>query len=279
VGPAEVMGPCGRGAPPPQSPAPTRPIRPPGTRTHAPYSQLSSLDHGPPSAAAPRPAGDAMTVEHRERARTRRSLHDADARARRGARGARRPAPHAPQSSASPDRLRPRVAWCTALISTAACAQALEGSGDVWPHRVQGKRDGIKRTETVRCVQCGTGCSTDASLAGCASFGSERVALFELVSRPYTMCTTHTHTHTYTHTHATSTSVAHAGAVSSAASYPPYRGTGTSCQAPGCAASGLFGGWVHLIGSHSNYTAQKNRSLKHKKVIILRMCPWARPPL
>ena len=122
VGPAEVMGPCGRGAPPPQSPAPTRPIRPPGTRTHAPYSQLSSLDHGPPSAAAPRPAGDAMTVEHRERARTRRSLHDADARARRGARGARRPAPHAPQSSASPDRLRPRVAWCTALISTAACA-------------------------------------------------------------------------------------------------------------------------------------------------------------
>ena len=35
----------------------------------------------------------------------------------------------------------------------------------------------------------------------------------------------------------------------SAASYPPYRGTGTSCQAPGCAASGLFGGWVHLIGS------------------------------
>ena len=140
VGPAEVMGPCGRGAPPPQSPAPTRPIRPPGTRTHAPYSQLSSLDHGPPSAAAPRPAGDAMTVEHRERARTRRSLHDADARARRGARGARRPAPHAPQSSASPDRLRPRVAWCTALISTAACAQALEGSGDVWPHRVQGKR-------------------------------------------------------------------------------------------------------------------------------------------
>eukprot|EP00964_Phaeocystis_antarctica_P144735 scaffold110624_cov52-Phaeocystis_antarctica.AAC.1 len=35
----------------------------------------------------------------------------------------------------------------------------------------------------------------------------------------------------------------------SAASYPPYRGTGTSCQAPGGAASGLFGGWVHLIGS------------------------------
>eukprot|EP00964_Phaeocystis_antarctica_P025595 scaffold14409_cov49-Phaeocystis_antarctica.AAC.4 len=30
----------------------------------------------------------------------------------------------------------------------------------------------------------------------------------------------------------------------SAASYPPYRGTGTSCQAPGCAASGLFGGWT-----------------------------------
>ena len=63
----------------------------------------------------------------------------------------------------------------------------------------------------------------------------------------------------------------------SAASYPPYRGTGTSYQAPGCAASGLFGGWVHLIGSQSNYTAQKNRSSKFKKVLILQMCSWARP--
>ena len=64
----------------------------PASRHAHSRSQLSSLDRGPPSAAAPLPAGDAMTVEHRERARTRRRFHDADARARRGARGARRPA-------------------------------------------------------------------------------------------------------------------------------------------------------------------------------------------
>ena len=39
----------------------------------------------------------------------------------------------------------------------------------------------------------------------------------------------------------------------SAAPYPLYRGTGTSCQAPGCAVLGLFVGWIHLIGSYSNY--------------------------
>eukprot|EP00964_Phaeocystis_antarctica_P124986 scaffold88621_cov60-Phaeocystis_antarctica.AAC.1 len=38
----------------------------------------------------------------------------------------------------------------------------------------------------------------------------------------------------------------------SAASYPPYRGTGTSCQAPGCAASGLFGGWFRPPPNRAN---------------------------
>ena len=147
VGPAEVMGPCGRGAPPSQSPAPTRPIRPPGTRTHAPYSQLSSLDHGPPSAAAPRPAGDAMTVEHRERARTRRR--------RASAQGCKRST--APCPCLTPHNLLPRltvcaIAWRGARRSSAP-PPAREPSRDL---EMCGRTGCKVRDGKV----CGTGCST-----------------------------------------------------------------------------------------------------------------------
>ena len=85
VEPTGFLGPCGRGAPPPHPLAPARPIRPPGSRTCA-HSCC------PPSAAAPRPAGDATAMLHRERARSRRYFRVRDAQARRGARAR----PHTP---------------------------------------------------------------------------------------------------------------------------------------------------------------------------------------
>ena len=45
-----------------------------------------------------------------------------------------------------------------------------------------------------------------------------------------------------------------------------------------CAASGLFGGWVHLIGSYINYTAQKTRSLNRKKYLYCECTLGPTPP-
>eukprot|EP00964_Phaeocystis_antarctica_P022806 scaffold12704_cov53-Phaeocystis_antarctica.AAC.1 len=106
-----------------------------------------------------------MTVEHRERARTRRR--------RASAQGCKRST--APCPCLTPHNLLPRLtvrapAWRGARRSSAP------------PPAREPSRD-LEMCGRTGC-KCGTGCSTDASLAGCASFGSERVALFELVSRP-----------------------------------------------------------------------------------------------
>jgi len=79
----------------------SRPAHPASRHAHS-RSQLSSLDRGPPSAAARLPAGDAMTVEHRERARTRRR--------RASAQGCKRST--APCPCLTPHNLLPRLTVC-----------------------------------------------------------------------------------------------------------------------------------------------------------------------